>query len=129
MERASPPKIQSLLARISIWTIVNHDFLAGRIRIYLWTASATLLFFSVASIIPIRIALYLLLFCGCALMILLWSLINWRKSILLSIRDQAMRQSAHAAMLTLIHARQADRSGMQRRERPLHRWLHKKSSS
>jgi hypothetical protein len=129
MQRASPTKIRSLLARVSIWTIVNHDFLAGHIRIYVWTASATLLFFSIASIIPIHIALYLLLFCGCTLMILLWTLINWRKSILLSIRDQAMRQSAHAAMLALIRARQADCSDMQRRGRPLHRWLHRKSSS
>ena len=38
----NPFNSHSLLARISIWTIVHHDFLAARIRIYVWTASALL---------------------------------------------------------------------------------------
>lgn len=105
MKRASPAKQGTFLARVSIWTLVHHDFLASRIRIYMWSASFTLLFFSVASIIPLQIALYLLLFCGCGIVILLWSLISWRKSILLGIQDPELRQIAHAAMLRLIYAR------------------------
>lgn len=125
----TPPKFKSFLARISIWTIVNHNFLAARIRIYIWSASATVLFLSVASIIPLHIALYTLLFCGCAILILLWSLISWRKSILLDIRDQALRRTAHAAMLALIHAKQSDRPDMKKQTRFHRRWFNKKSHS
>jgi hypothetical protein len=45
------------------------------------------------------------LFCGLSIMILLWSLIILRKSILLAIRDESLRREAHRAMLTLIHSR------------------------
>lgn len=105
MKRASPSAGRSWLARISIWTIVHHDFLAGQIRIYVWTASATVLILSIFRIIPLQTALYILLFCVCAITILLWSLIHWRRSILLKIQDRTLKQRAHLAMLNLIHAR------------------------
>ncbi|BBO80040.1 hypothetical protein DSCO28_06060 [Desulfosarcina ovata subsp. sediminis] len=109
MKRASPAKGGTFLARVSIWTLIHHDFLAGQIRIYTWSASATVLFFAVASIIPLQTALYILLFCACGIMILLWSLIIWRKAILLGIQDQELRQIAHAAMLRLIHTKERNR--------------------
>lgn len=105
MNRKQPFSPRSFLARISIWTIVHHDFLAAQIRIYVWTASATVLFLSIASLISLQLALYLLLFCGLGIMILLWSLIIWRKSILLHIRDADLRREAHGAMLALIRSR------------------------
>ena len=93
------------LARMSIWTIVHHQWLAGQIRFYIWCATATVLFLSIASIIPLTIALTILLFCGTGMLILLWSLIRWRRSILLSIRDEKLKQRAHAAMLALIRSK------------------------
>ena len=120
---------RSSLARISIWTIINHDFLAGRVRTYVWSASATVLFLSVTGIIPLQIALYLLLFCGLGVMILLWSLIHWRKAILLDIRDEELKQTAHAVMLALIHARQAGQSAVEKQKGFNQRWSKKKSHS
>jgi len=106
MKRERPAKPGNVLERISVWTLIHHDFLVIRIRIYMWSASFTILFFAVAGIIPLRTALYLLLFCGCGIMLLLWSLIQWRRSILLGIQDEKLRLTAHAAMLRLISARQ-----------------------
>ena len=34
MNRKQPFNPRSSLARISIWTIINHDFLAARVRTY-----------------------------------------------------------------------------------------------
>lgn len=127
MSSTKPFKFKSVLARASIWTIVNHNFLAGQIRIYVWSAAATVLFLSVASIIPLHTALYLLLFCGCAMMILLWSLISWRKAILLDIQNPELRKTAHAAMLALIHSKASRRNQMKKKTVPHHRWFSRKS--
>lgn len=127
MNSTEPSKLKSVLAWASIWTIVNHNFLAGQIRIYVWSASATVLFFAVASIIPLHTALYLLLFCGFAIMILLWSLIRWRKAILLDIQNPEMKKTAHAAMLALIDSKSSRRNKMKKKIVPHYRWFRKKS--
>lgn len=127
MNSTNPSKFKSVLARASIWTIVNHNFLAAQIRIYLWSASATVLFFAVAGIIPLHTALYLLLFCGSVIMILLWFLITWRKTILLDIQNPELRKSAHAAMLALIHCKTPRHNKMKRKTVPLYRWFSRKS--
>ena len=105
MNRKSPFDFTCSLARISIWTIVHHNWLAAQIRFYIWCASATVLFLSLASLIPLPVALMILLVSGMGLLILLWTLIRWRRSILLSIRDQDLRQRAYAAMLALIRSK------------------------
>jgi uncharacterized membrane protein len=127
MNHTKPSKLKSVLARASIWTIVNHNFLAGQIRIYIWFASATILFLSVASIIPLHTALYLLLFCGSAMIILLWSLINWRKAILLDIQNSELKKTAHAAMLALIHSKASRRDKMKKKPIPIFRRFSRKS--
>jgi hypothetical protein len=105
MNHAKPSSRRSRLVRISIWTVRHHDFLARQIRIYVWTASALVLMLPIFSIIPLPIALYILLFCICAITILLWFLINWRKAILINIQDPELRQQAYRAMLHLIDAK------------------------
>jgi uncharacterized membrane protein len=115
------------LARISIWTIVHHRWLAAQIRFYVWLASATILLLSIASVIPLQTALYALLFSGLGILILLWLLIHWRKSILLAIRDEQLKQAAHAAMLTLIGSRQAGTAATDNPSGPRRRWVKKKS--
>jgi hypothetical protein len=122
-----PSRFGSVLVRASIWTIINHNFIAGQIRIYLWSASATVLFLAVASIIPLHIALYILLFCGCAMMLLLWALIVWRKAILLDIQNPELRKTAHAAMLALINSKSSRHDKMKKKTVPLYRWFNWKS--
>ena len=117
------------LARISIWTIVHHDWLAAQTRFYVWCACALILFLSIASVISLQTALYALLVCGLGLLMLLWSLINWRGSILLAIRDEKLKLTAHAAMLNLIHSRQTGRPVVTNRMNPRGRWVKKKSHS
>lgn len=117
------------LARLSIWTLVHHDWLAAQIRFYVWSASATVLFFSIASIIPLQIALTILLFCGLGMLIVLWSLIQWRKSIILAIRDEELKRLAHAAMLALIHSRQIGGPTIVHRKGPIRRWVKKRYHS
>lgn len=127
MNRSTASKFKSVLARASIWTIINHNFLAGQIRIYIWSASATVLFFAVAGIIPLHIALYLLLFCGSVIMALLWSLIRWRKTILLDIQNPELKKDAHAAMLALIQSKAIRPDNMKKKAIPSFRWFSRKS--
>ena len=127
MNRSNASKFKSVLARASIWTIINHNFLTGQIRIYVWSASATVLFFAVAGIIPLHIALYLLLFCGSVIMALLWSLIRWRKTILLDIQDPELKKIAHAAMLALIQSKATRPDKMKKKAIPTFRWFGRKS--
>ena len=115
------------LARISIWTIVHHQWLAAQIRFYVWLASATILLLSIASVISLQTALYALLFSGLGTLILGWLLIHWRKSILLTIRDEKLKQAAHAAMLALIRSRQAGTTATDNPSAPRQRWFKKKS--
>jgi hypothetical protein len=124
MKIRSVPLHNPLLARASIWTLKHHDLIAGQIRFYVWSASATVLFLSVASFIPLIAALYIILFCGLFIMILLWSLILWRKSILLAIEDEKLRREAHRVMLTMISSRP---DTIEKRHRWLGRRLSKKS--
>ena len=117
------------LARISIWTIVHHHWLAAQIRFYVWLASATILLLSIASVIPLQTALYALLFSGLGTLILIWLLIHWRKSVLLAIRDEKLKQAAHAAMLALIRSREAGTTATDNPSGPQRRWVKKKSHS
>lgn len=123
MNRTNSSNLKFVLARASIWSILNHNFLAGQIRIYIWSASATVLFLAVASIISLHTALYILLFCGCAMMIFLWSLIHWRKAILLDIQNPELKKMAHAAMLALIHSKTSRRNKMKKESVPFVRWF------
>jgi hypothetical protein len=122
-----PPKF--LLARASIWTLINHDFLARQIRYYIWGISAIIFLLVLASIIPLHIALFALIFFGFGTMLLLWTLIHWRKAILLDIRDEKLRRSAHAAMLALIHARQKGKHILDNPHESHPRWFGRKSHS
>ncbi len=85
-----------------IWTIKHHDYLAGQIRIYVWSASATILFLSFANLIHITTALKALLAGSMGIAAFLWIMILWRKERLLKINDPVLRQKAYTAMLELV---------------------------
>jgi hypothetical protein len=91
--------------------------------------SATIFILCLASIISLPIALYAMIFFGFGTMVLLWTLIQWRKAILLDIRDEALRRSAHAAMLALIHTRQKRKQVLGNQQGPHPRWFDRKSHS
>lgn len=122
------PSLNSVkpLVRISIWTIVHHHWLAAQFRLYVWLASATVILLSIASVIPLQTALYSLLFSGLGTLILVWILIHWRKSVLLSIRDEKLKQAAHAAMLVLIRKKTGTWT-TDDHTRPQRTWVKKKS--
>ena len=111
------------LARISIWTIVHHQWLVAQIRFYVWLASATLLLLSIAGVITLQTALHGLLFSGLGTLMLVWLLIQWRKSILLAIRDEKLKRAAHAAMLALICSRQAGNRATDNHTGPQRCWM------
>ena len=125
MKLYHPRKPDTTLARISIWTIRYHDLLVAHMRMYVWLASATVLLLTIGGIISLITALYALLFSALGIMALLFGLIKWRRSILLDIQDEDLRQNAHAAMLALIHTRKAHSPPVLKRRGNFRRWFKK----
>jgi len=92
-------------ARLSIWSIRHHDLLVAHLRFYVWSVTATVLLLSMGNIISLTTALYAILFSVLGLIILIWLLLERRRTTLLSIEDANLRQEAEAAMHAFIHAR------------------------
>lgn len=94
------------LSKACIWTIKNHDYLSGQIRLYTWAASATILFLSFVNQIHIMTALKALFAGSIGIFFLIWIMIIWRRERLLKISDPVLRQKAYAAMLEFLASRQ-----------------------
>jgi hypothetical protein len=92
-------------ARLSIWSIRQHDLIVAHLRVYVWSATATILLLSLGNVISLSTALYGILFSILGLTILIWLLLERRRTILLRIDDAALREEAQVAMLAFIHAR------------------------
>lgn len=115
MKPIQKKKTKRSIATVCIWTIRHHDYLVAQIRIYMWSASATVLFLSLAGLIRLETALFSLLFGALSIAILLWTLNEIRRHLLLHIRDPQLKKEAYEAMLAFIQARRhkiKDRSGM-----------------
>ena len=92
-------------ARLSIWSIRHHDALVAHLRYYVWFAAATVLLLSLASRISLTTALYAILFSSLGLVILIWLLLERRRTILLGIQDEELRREAEDAMRVFIYSR------------------------
>jgi hypothetical protein len=100
-----PPVLWQWPARLSIWSIRHHDLLVAHLRFYVWSATATILLLSLGNAISLSTALYAILFSALGLIVLIWLLLERRRTILLHIENAALREEAQAAMLAFIHAR------------------------
>ena len=105
-----PPVPWQWPARLSIWSIRHHDLLVAHLRIYVWSAAATILLLSLGNVISVSTALYAILFSVLGLIVLIWLLLERRRTVLLGIENTALREEAEAAMLAFIDARR-DRIG------------------
>jgi hypothetical protein len=102
---------------LSIWSIRHHDLLVAHLRVYAWSATATILLLSLANVVSLTTALYAILGASLSLVILIWLLLERRRTILLRIEDAELRQEAEAAMLAFIDARRKRISGKRRLRR------------
>lgn len=100
-----PPVAWQWPARLSIWSIRHHDLLVAHLRIYVWSAAATILLLALGNVISLTTALYAIFGSSLVLFILIWLLLERRRTILLRIKDTALGEEAQAAMLAFIHAR------------------------
>jgi heme exporter protein D len=105
MKRTPKPLVWQWPARLSIWSIRHHDRIVAHLRSYVWSAAATILLLSFANRISLTTALYAILLCSLSLVVLIWLLLERRRTILRGIQDTELRQEAEAAMYAFIHAR------------------------
>jgi hypothetical protein len=92
----------SIGVRLSIWSVRNQSWLAGQVRIYIFSGTALIAFLALAGVISIETAMFSALCGGLVIMGLIWTLIQQRKAILLNIEAPEVREQAHRAMLTYL---------------------------
>jgi hypothetical protein len=94
-----------IATRFWIWTLENHDFIAGHVRVYVWAAVCVLILLCLGGVITAH-EVAMSAFAGGALCLgLLYVLIERRRTALRGIADQELKARAHAAMLYLIYRR------------------------
>ena len=102
MTRNAQPTRLSFAVKLCIWSIRHQSWLAGQIRIYIYSGTALLALLALADVVTIQTAM-LSSFCGGAVLLgLIWTLIQQRKAILLNIREPEVRDQAHRAMLAYL---------------------------
>ena len=87
------------IAKLCIWSVQHQTWLAGRLRIYIWGATAVVAFFIFAGVIPLGTGLLALFFCGVSISTAIWLLLKVRRSWLLNIQIPELRQQALTAMI------------------------------
>jgi len=95
LPRATHPTI----AKWCIWSVKKQTWLALRVSIYIWSATAAVVLFTLAGVIALKTALWSIFISGVIIFISIWLLIQQRRIWLLNIRDPELRQQALAAMV------------------------------
>lgn len=98
--------IEKKAAKFCIWTIQQHNYIINRIRLYVWSASATVLFLSLINKIHLQMALHIILFGTISIVVMIWVLLSIRKALLLRINDPELKKIVYEAMLVFISSRE-----------------------
>lgn len=93
----------SIGVRLSIWSIRHQSWLSGQVRMYIYVATALIAFLALAGVISIETAILSSVGIGLISMGLIWSLIQHRKAILLSLKEPQARDQAHQAMMEYLY--------------------------
>lgn len=91
------------IAKLCIWSVRHQTWLAGRLRIYIWAATAVVAFLMFTGFIPLEEGLLALFFCGVSISTAIWLLLKVRRSWLLNIQAPELRQQALNAMINYLH--------------------------
>ena len=97
---ATPPTV----AKWCIWSVANQSWLAGQIRIYIWSAVAVLAVFTMAGLVSPRTALTSMFISGVIIAAAIWLLIRQRRIWLLNIQQPELRRQALAALVAYLNA-------------------------
>ncbi|MGD9217100.1 MAG: hypothetical protein PVJ84_19980 [Desulfobacteraceae bacterium] len=106
MKLRRKPSPYSISVKLSLWSIRHQTWLAGQIRIYIFSATALIALLALAGVISIETALFSSFSGGLVVAGLIWTLIQQRKSILLNIEEPEVRELAHQTMIDYL--RQVD---------------------
>jgi len=105
MKKDIREKSKNVMTRFWIWTIKNHNLIVANIGIYTFSAVAVILLLSIGGVIHIQTALNAILLGGLGNFIMIWLLMEIRRSHLHHITDPEMRQKAYEEMLIFIYRR------------------------
>ena len=94
-----PHATHPTIAKWCIWSVENQTWLALRMCIYIWGATAAVLLFTLAHVIALKTALWSMFISGVIICISIWLLVQQRRIWLLNIQDPELRQQALAAMV------------------------------
>lgn len=88
-----------------IWTLRHQTRIARQIRIYTWAGSLLILLLALTGRLSLEAVLHGIVISLAGIVLLLWVLITARRKSLLNIREPALRERAHRAMLEYLYGR------------------------
>ena len=125
MKENTPKETGARMAKFWIWTIRNHDAIAGALRIYMFAAVAMILLLCIGGVIHLKAALVSILFGGLSICALVWIVIENRRTQLYHITDPKLRRQAHEAMMEFIYLRKNRLDKSKKRKHAWSRFLNK----
>lgn len=94
------------LARAVVWSILYQDEIAHHVRLYMWSGVALVLLVALSGKISVDTAIHGILIVGLTVCGGLWLLILKRRSWLLKITDPELKETAYAAMVIYLSAKE-----------------------
>ena len=107
---SQPGSPRSISAKFYFWTIRNQDHLTRGITINMWSAVSAVLIIALVDFVSLEMALHIIFVGGAATAALIWTLIERRRSWLLSISDPELKAEAHRTMIDYLAKRTSNGS-------------------
>ena len=105
MKSNNTPTTGRRTANFCIWTLRHQTRIARQIRVYTWAGTLLILFLALAGRLSLAAALHGIVISLAGIGLLLWALITARRKSLLNIREPALQERAHRAMLEYLCGR------------------------
>lgn len=86
-------------ARFFFWTIQKQDQITRFVTMHMWSAVSAVLVAALIDLVTLKMALQIIFFGGLAVGGVFWTLIEHRRSWLLSISDPELKAEAHRVMV------------------------------
>jgi hypothetical protein len=93
------------MSALYLWSIRRQGMISSGVLTYVCSVVATLLLMSLLVPLKLGITLQIILFGGLMVCGLLWVFVERRRSWLLTIRDPALKEEAHRAMIAYLRKR------------------------
>ena len=109
-----PGNPRPISAKFFLWTIRNQDLITRGIAMNMWSAVSAVLAIAMVGLVSLEMALHIIFIGGAATGASIWTLIERRRSWLLSISDPQLKADAHREMIDYLTKKTCNGSNCRR---------------